>query len=153
MNIEKVIDQNCISLNISAVTKWDAIDELANLLFAAGRITNVEEYITAVRKREEQVSTGVGMGIGIPHGRSAAVCQTTVAFGRSAKGIDFDSIDDEPVDLLFLLAVPETFEDREYMATLASLARILAHEDFQEKLRKAPSKSAVLTAFKEAKIG
>ena len=153
MNIENVIDENCICLDLAAATKWDAINELANLLLAAGRITNVQEYVAAVRKREEQVSTGVGMGIGIPHGRSAAVCRPTVAFGRSTQGIDFDSIDEEPVDLLFLLAVPETVEDREYMATLASLARMLAHDDFQEKLRQAPSKPDVLTAFREVKIG
>ena len=80
------------------------------------------------------MSTGVGFGIGIPHGKSSSVLTPPIAFGRSNEGIEFDAIDGQPVRLVFLLAIPDTVDDKEYLNTLAKLARLIVHEDFRQKL-------------------
>lgn len=150
MRIAELFTPECMRMDLCAQGKWEAIEELAGMLFDSGRISSVEDYVEAVREREAQISTGVGMGIGIPHGRCAAVQIPSIAFGRSRRGIEFDAIDEEPVALVFLLAVPSSLPDREYMQTLARLARLLVHESFREKLLAASATQDVLTAIEES---
>jgi fructose-specific phosphotransferase system IIA component len=150
MQIVELCHSEWMTMDLQATDKEAAIQELASLLLRSHRISSLDEYIQAVREREAQVSTGVGMGIGIPHGKSPAVLLPSIAFGRSQGGVDFDAIDGEPVYLVFLLAVPSSFGDREYMKTLARLARLLVHESFREKLMAASSKEQVLAAIQES---
>jgi len=150
MRIAELFDPDCMTMDLQATDKWGAIAELAALLVPGGRISSLEQYLQAVREREAQVSTGVGMGIGIPHGKSDAVLLPTIAFGRSWPGIAWDSIDEQPVYLLFLLAVPASYGDREYMQTLAKLARLLVHETFRQKLMAARTKPEILSAIQES---
>ena len=147
MQIVELCSPAWMTMDLQAKDKEGAIQELATLLLHSDRISSLEPYVEAVREREEQVSTGVGMGIGIPHGKSSAVVLPSIAFGRSQQGVDFDAIDNQPVYLVFLLAVPASFGDREYMKTLARLARLLVHESFREKLMNASSKEDVLAAI------
>ena len=139
-----------MTMDLQAVSKEEAIQELARLLLENNRISSLDEYVEAVHEREAQVSTGVGMGIGIPHGKSPAVKIPSIAFGRSQQGVDFDAIDGQPVFMVFLLAVPSSFNDHQYMKTLARLARLLVHEDFRKKLMEASSKEEVLTAIQDS---
>jgi fructose-specific phosphotransferase system IIA component len=134
----------CMTMDLQASDKWQAIRELSQLLLQAGRISSVETFEQAVIEREKQVSTGVGFGIGIPHGRSAAVLKSSIAFGRSRQGLPFRSIDDKPVQLVFLLAVPESMDDREYLGALSRLARLMVHEDFRSRLMQAETVQDVL---------
>lgn len=138
----------CMSMDLQASTKWGAIHELAVLLEAAGRLNSVDAFEQAVRQREDEVSTGVGFGIGIPHGRSSAVRKSSIAFGRSRAGIPFDAIDGEPVHLVFLLAIPETMDDREYLGALSRLARWIVHEEFRNGLMSAESIEDVMRAVR-----
>jgi len=155
MQIVELCNPAWMTMNLQARDKEGAIQELSTLLLHSDRISSLEPYVEAVREREEQVSTGVGMGIGIPHGKSSAVLLPSIAFGRSQQGVDFDAIDNQPVYLVFLLAVPSSFVDREYMKTLARLARLLVHESFREKLMNASSKEDILAAIQaaEARFG
>jgi PTS system fructose-specific IIC component len=150
MRIVDLFDPAWMTMDLQAADKWDAITQLAGLLQQHGCISSLQAYLQAVREREEQVSTGVGMGIAIPHGKSDAVLTPAIAFGRSQAGLDFGSIDDEPAFLVFLLAVPSSFGNREYMQTLARLARLLVHESFQVKLMDAQSSDQVLRVIQEA---
>lgn len=152
MRIVQLFNPSWMTMDLQAATKWAAIAELATMLLQAGHLSSLEEYLQAVRQREEQVSTGVGMGIAIPHGKSDAVLTPAIAFGRSQAGLDFGSIDSEPAHLIFLLAVPSSFADREYMQTLARLARLLVHDSFQKRLMHAASKEGVLSAVQEAEV-
>lgn len=151
MQIIDLFPPECMTMDLQAANKWDAIHELAALLLRAGRIDSLEAFEQAVIEREKEVSTGVGFGIGMPHGKSAAVLQSSIAFGRSKDGIPFNAIDRQPVRLVFLLAVPETMSDKEYLGALSRLARLMVHEDFRSKLMQAETVDDVLQALEAAR--
>lgn len=147
MEIANLFLKDCIKMELKATTKWEAIRELSGLLQSAGKINSLEEYIQAVAQRESEISTGVGFGIGIPHGKSPAVQEASIAFGRSNAGIDFDSIDQQPVTLVFLLAIPDTVDNKDYLRALADLARMLVHEDIRQQLLMAKTKEDLLVVL------
>jgi|WetSurMetagenome_2_1015567.scaffolds.fasta_scaffold06700_9 fructose-specific phosphotransferase system IIA component len=140
MDLIDIFALDSTTLDMKAKNKVEAIHELSLLLFASGRISSLELFEEAVHKREKEVSTGIGFGIGIPHGKSSAVNSLSIAFGRSENGIEFGAIDNQPVKMVFLLAVPEAIVDKEYLHTLSDLARMLVHEDFRQSLFEAKTK-------------
>lgn len=131
--IRDVLKPAFISFNLSATEKQAAISELANTFVNEGVVTNDSVYLKAVMKREEESTTGIGFGVAIPHGKSAAVTEPSLAFGRSQAGIQYDSMDGKPVHLMFLIAVPETSND-EHLRILSKLSRKLMHDDVRQKL-------------------
>lgn len=131
--IRDVLKPAFISFNLSATEKQAAISELANTFVNEGVVTNDSVYLKAVMKREEESTTGIGFGVAIPHGKSAAVIEPSLAFGRSQAGIQYDSMDGKPVHLMFLIAVPETSND-EHLRILSKLSRKLMHDDVRQKL-------------------
>ena len=151
MQIANLFVRECITMDLKASTKWEAIRELSQLLLQAGRLSSIEEYEQAVIQRENQVSTGVGFSIAIPHGKSAAVLKSSIALGYSRAGIPFNSIDHQPVRLVFLLAVPESLDDKDYLGALSRLARLMVHEDFRSRLLHAGTVEEVLQALEEAR--
>ena len=148
MYVEELLDSKLFQPNIRAQKKWEAITELAEFLLRENIIDSLDIFINDVRAREKQVSTGVGSGIAIPHAISKSVKKPAIVFGRSVLGIDYDSIDSQPVDLVFLFAIPDTYDNKDYLRTLASIARLLVHEGVREKLRKASSFKAVQDALR-----
>ncbi|MBX8938780.1 PTS sugar transporter subunit IIA [Enterococcus gilvus] len=131
--IRDVLKPAFISFDLQATDKQAAISELANTFVSEGVVTNESVYLKAVMKREEESTTGIGFGVAIPHGKSAAVTEPSLAFGRSQAGIQYDSMDGKPVHLMFLIAVPETSND-EHLRILSKLSRKLMHEDVRQKL-------------------
>jgi PTS system nitrogen regulatory IIA component len=119
--------------DMSATEKLPAIRELAELLERNGFINDLEKYLTAVIKREEEFTTGLGMGIAIPHGKSDAVNEPAVCLGRSKSGVDYASEDGEPVFLLFLIAVPMDSHN-EHLEILANISRKIVHESVRKAL-------------------
>jgi PTS system fructose-specific IIA component len=114
-------------------------------------VTDLEQFLADVRAREAQMPTGLEGGIGIPHCRSVAVVEPTLAFGRSTQGIDWGAADG-PAHLIFLIAAPEG-GGAEHMGILASLARRLIHASFKESLMQAPDPEAVVTLVKKEVLG
>lgn len=145
----KSLTTDLIDLDHEPTTKQEAIEQLLDLAVDAGRVNDREQALADLRKREEEATTGVGMGIGIPHAKSAAVNEPTIAFTRSAEGIDFDSMDDEPATLIFMLLVPEE-GGQEHLAMLSSLSRSLMHEETRTALREADSPERVESIILEA---
>lgn len=131
--IRDVLKTAFINLDLSATEKKAAISELAGTFVAEGVVTNESVYLEAVMKREAESTTGIGFGVAIPHGKSSAVTEPSLAFGRSQAGIQYDSMDGQPVHLMFLIAVPETSND-EHLRILIKLSRKLMHEDVRQKL-------------------
>ncbi|MDT2659449.1 PTS sugar transporter subunit IIA [Enterococcus hulanensis] len=131
--IRDVLKPAFINFDLQATDKLAAISELANTFVSKGVVTNESVYSEAVMKREEESTTGIGFGVAIPHGKSAAVTEPSLAFGRSQAGIQYDSMDGKPVHLMFLIAVPETSND-EHLRILSKLSRKLMHEDVRQKL-------------------
>ncbi|MET9459676.1 fructose-specific PTS transporter subunit EIIC [Streptomyces canus] len=130
-----MITADLVDLDLSADTKEAAARALAERMVALGRVTDLEGFLTDVAAREAQMPTGLDGGIGIPHCRSEHVTEPTLAFGRSAAGIDFGA-PDGPADLIFLIAAPAGADDA-HLTILSSLARQLMNAEFTDALRSA----------------
>ncbi|MEU5251088.1 PTS fructose transporter subunit IIABC [Streptomyces longwoodensis] len=131
-----MITADLVDLDLSAATKEAAARSLAERMVAQGRVTDLDGFLADVAAREAQMPTGLDGGIGIPHCRSAHVTEPTLAFGRSAAGIDFGA-PDGPADLIFLIAAPAGADDA-HLTILSSLARQLMNADFTAALRSVP---------------
>ncbi|MFD8204746.1 PTS sugar transporter subunit IIA, partial [Streptomyces sp. NPDC059701] len=140
-----MITADLVDLDLSADTKEAAARALAERMVAQGRVTDLEGFLADVAAREAQMPTGLDGGIGIPHCRSAHVAEPTLAFGRSALGIDFGAADG-PADLIFLIAAPAGADDA-HLTILSSLARQLMNAEFTAALRSvgdAPAAAALI---------
>ncbi|MEU2878832.1 fructose-specific PTS transporter subunit EIIC [Streptomyces sp. NPDC007070] len=131
--MSEMITADLVDLDLSADTKEAAARALAERMAALGRVTDLEGFLADVAAREAQMPTGLDGGIGIPHCRSAHVTEPTLAFGRSAAGIDFGAADG-PADLVFLIAAPAGADDA-HLTILSALARQLMNAEFTAALR------------------
>lgn len=146
MSTKDMFSKTRVCFNLEATTKDEAIEELIELLEKDGKLTNRGEFKKAVLKREEEFSTGIGMGIAIPHGKSEVVTEACIAFGKSEKGIDYQSMDDEPAHLFFLIAVPNDSSDV-HLRALSEISRKLMHTEIREQLVKAQSFEELSNVF------
>ncbi|MBT2467067.1 PTS sugar transporter subunit IIA [Streptomyces sp. ISL-66] len=144
--MSEMITPELVDLGLSADSKEEAARALAERMVTLGRVTDLDGFLADVAAREAQMPTGLEGGIGIPHCRSAHVSAPTLAFGRSAAGVDFGA-PDGPADLIFLIAAPSGADDA-HLSILSSLARRLMRPDFVEALRSAttPAEAAALVA-------
>ncbi|MET9670091.1 fructose-specific PTS transporter subunit EIIC [Streptomyces sp. NPDC006475] len=131
--MSEMITADLVDLDLAATTKEAAARSLAERMVAPGRVTDLEGFLGDVAAREAHMPTGLDGGIGIPHCRSAHVTEPTLAFGRSAAGVDFGATDG-PADLIFLIAAPAGADDA-HLTILSSLARRLMDESFTSALR------------------
>ncbi|NGN69464.1 PTS transporter subunit EIIA [Streptomyces sp. A7024] len=134
--MSELITAPLVDLDLTADTKEAAARSLAERMTATGRVTDLEGFLADVAAREAQMPTGLDGGIGIPHCRSEHVTQPTLAFGRSATGIDFGATDNRPADLIFLIAAPAG-GDEDHLSILSTLARSLMDDSFTTALRTA----------------
>jgi len=146
MDIEKLLTPNRITFELKGRTKEEAIEELIEILYKDRVIEDKQEFKSAVMKREKEFSTGIGYGVGIPHGKSKAVKEAAIALGISKSGIEFDSMDGEPVNLLFLIAVPDKSDDI-HLKILSYISRRLMHEEVRDRLKEAKTYNQILEAF------
>ena len=130
-----LITPELVDLELAGSDRGAATRSLAERLSGAGRVTDLDGFLTDVASREAQMPTGLEGGIGIPHARSSHVTVPSLAFGRSAAGIDWGA-EDGPAHLVFLIAAPAA-GDADHMTILAALARRLVHASFREALSNA----------------
>ncbi|MFJ2674699.1 fructose-specific PTS transporter subunit EIIC [Streptomyces sp. NPDC087525] len=141
-----MITADLVDLDLAAETKEAAARSLAERMVTLGRVTDLDGFLADVAAREAQMPTGLDGGIGIPHCRSAHVSEPTLAFGRSARGIDFGA-PDGPADLIFLIAAPAGADDA-HLTILSALARRLMNEDFTTALRTATDATAAASLIR-----
>lgn len=139
MQLSEVINVNRIRNDINVNSKKRALEELSNLVTQDQSQLVASDIFDSLISRERLGSTGVGYGIAIPHGRIKNCKKITGAFIQLNQGIDFDAIDNQPVDMLFALAVPEESTD-EHLQVLALLASMFNDESFREKLHQSKNK-------------
>jgi PTS system nitrogen regulatory IIA component len=146
--IRDLLRHDLIIEDIQATDKQGVIREFAGLLTTTSRITNEDELVRVLLEREALGSTGIGDGVAIPHGKLHMIPEMIVAFGRSVRGVDFDSMDARPVHLFFLLVTPE---DRpgEHLRALARISRILKNPLLREGLRCAHHREELLRLIYE----
>ncbi len=138
MRITDLLDKRSISLSGTPSSKKEALDEMVSLMVKSGKIRDEEAYRKQVYLREEESTTGIGEGIAIPHGKGDCVSRPGLAAMVVKDGVDFDSLDGEPVHLIFLIAAPNT-KDNIHLDVLSKLSVLLMDEAFVEKLKNASS--------------
>ena len=148
MRIVDLLSKDSILLNASPKNKAEAIDLLVDLQVKGGKITDRETYKQGILAREENGSTAVGEGIAIPHAKNAAVKAPSLAAMTVPEGVDYEALDDEPSNLLFMIAAPSDGGDV-HLEVLSRLMVILMDEDFRAKLLAAESKEAFLQVIDE----
>ena len=149
MRITDLLDVRSISLDSAPKSKSEALDQAVELMARSGKIDDVEAYRKQVYAREEESTTGIGEGIAIPHGKCAAVNKPGLAAMVIKDGVDFASLDDEPVTLLFLIAAPNT-KDNVHLDVLSKLSVLMMDEDFSNGLRNAKSVEEFLQIIDQA---
>ena len=150
MDLGDILGPANILPDMQAADRWQAIDELIANLVSTGKIkAEHKDAVTAVvRKRETQMSTGIGFGIGIPHASTDLITEVVGALGRSKRGIDFDALDNQPVKIVMLFLVPQG-QFQKHLHTLANIAKMLHKADFRAALEQAPDAEAMLKAIKD----
>jgi PTS system nitrogen regulatory IIA component len=146
MEIKDILDEKMMVFDLKATTKEEVLKELVSILKKNGVIDDEEGFLNIVKKREEEFSTGIGYGIAIPHGKSDLVKKPSVVFGKSEKGVDYNSMDGKPAYIFFLIAVPENSDDL-HLKVLAELSRSLMHEEVRKMLEKASTPEDVIKSF------
>ena len=149
MNLADILTREQILPDLQATDRWQAIDELINNLVTTGKIKaeNREAISGVVKKRETSMSTGIGFGIGIPHASTDLIQDVVGAFGRSKKGVNFDALDNQPVNLIMLFLVPQG-QFQKHLHTLANIAKLLHNRDFRQALETAPDADAMIQIIK-----
>jgi len=145
MDLGDILSKEQIIPDLRATNRWEAIDELINNLVVTGKITpqNQEAIAAVVKKRESSMSTGIGFGIGIPHASTDLISEVVGALGRSTKGVNFDALDNQPVNLVMLFLVPQG-QFQKHLHTLANIAKLLHKAEFRQALEQAPDAKAML---------
>lgn len=138
MPVADFLDRDSIVLNLASDGKEAALRELVDLLASKGFISDAASVTGALLEREKLGSTGIGEGVAIPHGKFKELDRVVAAFGRSRMGVDFDAMDGEPVNILFLLLAPENNPSL-HLKALARVARLLKSEDFRADLLRCKS--------------
>ena len=138
MRISELLSLQAIDLNTKAASKAEVIDYMTRLMEKAGNLNDREAYKKGVLAREEEGTTGIGEGIAIPHAKSAAVKKAGLAAAVIKDGVDYDSLDGEPVELAFMIAAPEGGADT-HLEALARLSTMLMDPSFKEGLVNAES--------------
>ena len=133
MRITELLNSQSIALDMKAADKRDIIEKMTILMEKSGNLTDRKQYLKGVLAREEEGTTGIGEGIAIPHAKNAAVKRAGLAAMVLKEEVDYDSLDGEPVKLIFMIAAPENGAN-EHLQALARLSTMLMDDSFREEL-------------------
>lgn len=148
MKVTDLLSTELVIAELKSIKKEDAINELINIFKNDPRIINLEKVRSAVLEREKIMSTGVGKGFAIPHGKTSAVSDIIGAFGKTSQSIDFDSLDDKPVNLVFLLVGKDTLVSS-HIKLLSRISRLMNKDDFRARLIEAKNPEEIIGLFSE----
>lgn len=149
MKITDLINKEAIDLDVQILTKKDLIRKAVELMANNGNIKDLDEYENLVIKREEEGSTGIGEGIAIPHGKGNCISKPGIAAMVIPNGADFDALDGNKINLLFLIAAPDN-KDNIHLEVLSRLSTLLMDKNFRENLLNAKSKEEFLKIIDNA---
>lgn len=149
MKIQDLLRKDIMILDLQAISKEAAIDEMITELVEHGIVHDFDVFKKSILAREEQTSTGLGDGIAMPHSKNVVVDQPAVLFAKSNKGVDYKSLDGQPTDLFFMIAAPQGANDT-HLAALAELSQYLLKDGFADQLRKVTSPDEVIAVFDAA---
>ena len=148
LDIHDLLTPDTVEVGLPGSTKEEVLTNLINLLAGHRAIRDLDELRDAIFERERIMSTGVGKGLALPHAKTHAVRESIAAFAVSKEPIEFGSIDNIPVRLIFLLVGTEAAKS-EHIKILSRVSRLMNRDDFRNRLLKAPDKIKILTTFEE----
>ncbi|WP_270850604.1 PTS fructose transporter subunit IIABC [Lactobacillus delbrueckii] len=149
MRIKDILSPESMIMDLQATTKDEAINEMADLEVATGIVNNKEKFVESIWAREKESTTGIGGGIAMPHARNEYINKARVLFAKSEKGVDYDSLDQQPVYLFFMITAPAG-ADNTHLQALAKLSSLLINPDLVEKLKAAKTADEVIDLFSQA---
>ncbi|MBM3832694.1 MAG: PTS sugar transporter subunit IIA [Verrucomicrobia bacterium] len=150
MNLGDILHKEQIITELRAANRWEAIDELIDNLVATGKIKaeDRQPISAVVKKRETSMSTGIGFGIGLPHASTDLIYEVVGALGRSKKGVNFEALDNQPVNLVMLFLVPQG-QFQKHLHTLANIAKLLHKKEFRQALENAANAESMYNIIKD----
>jgi len=148
MKVFELLEERFILTDFKSDDKKDIINELIDLHKEDIKVNDLEIVRTAIHEREKEMSTGIGKGFAIPHGKTNAVNDVIVSFGKTTRGIDYEALDGNPVLLVFLLVGKVDLVSK-YIKLLSRISRVMNKDDFREKLLNAITKNEIINIFKE----
>jgi mannitol/fructose-specific phosphotransferase system IIA component (Ntr-type) len=150
MLLGEILTKEQIIPEMKATTRWEAIEELIDNLVSCNKIRpqDRESIASVVKKRETSMSTGIGFGVGIPHASTDLIYDVVGAFGRSKSGVNFDALDNKPVNLVMLFLVPQG-QFQKHLHTLANIAKLLHNNEFRQSLEQATDAEEMERIIKE----
>ena len=143
MNLSEILSSDCICLDISKRSKPEVIREIAELATRSGAVADLNKLVEALMNREKIQTTGIGHGMAIPHATADGVKGLVLALGISKEGVNFDSLDDQPVHLIFLLAGEPRLQTS-FLSILSKISRFFRKEEFRNEVVKAKSTDKIL---------
>lgn len=149
-DIANVIDENLIALDLDVTTKEEMLNALTDLFEEQGKLNDRKAFFDDVMWREGEGQTGIGMGVAIPHGKSKGVNTTALAIGTTKNDLEWESLDDGPVNICILFAVTEGDSDVVHLKLLQHVAMLLAHDSFVEKLHAVATPAEMLELLKSS---
>lgn len=148
MNLFSLLDADTVVPNLEVENKKQVINSLIDLLSSKIDGEALEQVREGVFEREHVMSTGVGKGLAIPHCKTKAIDDNYAAFAKLSTPLDYDSIDNEPVELIFLLVGPDS-KHSHHIKLLSRISRLMNSASFREKILSSTTKEVILEAFKE----
>ncbi len=148
MKISEILNKNLLIPNLQSKNKKGVLEELASVLVAQGKLPDLEKVVEVLLDREKLGSTGIGDGIAIPHGKIRDLGEVVASFGRSREGVEFESIDQKPTHLFFLLVAPENSAGI-HLKALARISRLLKDPNFRKRLMEAENEEGLFQIISE----
>ena len=148
MKIKDILDEASIIQDLRSTNKKGVLEELSNVLVERGKLPDRDKVVEVLLDREKLGSTGIGDGIAIPHGKMKGIKELVTSFGRSIKGVNFESIDNKPTHLFFLLVAPENSAGI-HLKALARISRLLKDPSFRNRLMGAKDRQDLFNIIAE----
>jgi len=147
IKLYEILDERLMKLSLESNRKKDVLEELLTLPEKAGKVKDKKGLLKEIFAREKMASTGIGEGVAIPHKMIPDISETVLVFGRRREGVNFDSIDNKPVNLFFLILDKEG-QNSDHLRLLSKLARLLHDPKFRQELNSALKPGDIINAFK-----
>jgi len=148
MKLSNLLNTNTIKVGLEAADKEEAFEEMVDLLVRAGAVTDREAALRALHAREDEQTTGIGNGIGIPHAKDPSIEKLVLGLGTSEDGIEFDAVDGEPIHLVFLV-LARTGNPGPHVEALAEIARLIQTPGFYRKVCEARTPEEAMALVRE----
>lgn len=149
MHLTELLTPERIRIPLVSKTKDEILSELVEVVGQSTSTHDLDDILRAVREREEVLSTGIGSGVAIPHGKTAAIDELALVAGVQPEGIDFEALDGRPVNLFFLLVGPEAAAGQ-HVKALSRISRLLRRDSFRIRLTEATTPEEFYSIIAEA---